>query len=692
MTPWTRAYWIAKAVGWENLPRRLLQMARQRSGLLRKRLTPARFSPEAFRAECRLTPEQQPSLWAARLQRFLTLPSQGDLQNIAQPLWLQHVLEPCQQALAGHYPFFSHWTGQLGWPPDFNLDPVHDIDWPVGEHWMGFAHSGPPRDDIKLVWEASRFTLAYTLARAYRRDRNEQWAQAFWTMFDAWQEHNPPQQSAAWACGQEMTFRLMAVLFATFATLDAPATTPARLQAVSQLAWQTARHLNVNINYARSQGNNHALSEAAGLWTVGLLFDELPRAEHWRTLGTKILAAECKRQIYDDGSYVQHSLNYHRVMMDDLLWVQALARQNALTLPAAIIDRFGRATDWLAEMIDPHTGRVPNYGSNDGANVLPLSCSDYLDYRPTLQAAGLMVDGKPRFRAGPWDEKNLWLAGQRPNERSPQSTTSAGRHSSDIPSIKHSSLQNRNSAVALRDGGYYILRGPNSWCMTRCHTYRRRPSQADMLHVDLWMDGLNILRDAGSYAYYHRDPEWMHYFHSTAAHNTVEIDGQNQMTKGPRFLWFHWIRSRVLEFAGDEHTGRFVGEHYGYTRLPGSPIHRRTIEHTDNRWTIADEVRTTGRNDFVVRYRLAPLDWHASNNGWEARTATERICITLDTAVDLDVSFLHTHEQSQDCPRGAESLYYGMLSRCPLLEIRGTTETNHAVSLTVELQAQSADE
>jgi hypothetical protein len=677
MTPWTRAYWIAKAVGWENLPRRLLQMARQRSGWLRKRLAPARFSPEAFRAECNLVPEQQPAHWAARAQRFLTLPPQADLKTFDETIWEQQVEQPCHKAIDGHYPFFSAWTGPLGWPPNFNHDPVHDIDWPVGEHWMAFAHSGPPRDDIKLVWEASRLTLAYPLARAFRRSESDTWAQAFWELLDAWQEQNPPQQSAAWACGQEMTFRLMAAVFGAFVTLGHPAATTKRLQALSRLAWQTGRHLDTNINYARSQGNNHALSEAAGLWTIGLLFPEFPNAAAWRGKGLGILAAECKRQIYNDGSYVQHSLNYHRVMMDDLLWVQALARRNNVTLPAVIVDRFGRATDWLLEMIDPDTGRVPNYGSNDGANVLPMSCCDYLDYRPTAQAAACILGRPPAFPPGPWDEKALWLTGQMPSDRGTQQTPTCAKDLSDLPS-------NPKSAVALPEGGYYILRGPNSWAMTRCHTYRRRPSQADMLHVDLWMDGLNVLRDAGSYAYYHHDPEWMHYFHSTAAHNTLEIDGLDQMTKGPRFLWFHWTRSRVLEFSGDERTGRFVGEHYGYARLPGSPVHRRTIEHTDDHWTIIDEVLGSGEHDVCLRWRMANLDWTPTADGWQAKAPSAGLNLAVDLPEGVSARSVAPEAHPAESPGGAESLYYGRYQRCPLMEIRGTAKAGHRITTTLE--------
>ncbi|MFO0264482.1 MAG: heparinase II/III family protein, partial [Planctomycetota bacterium] len=73
-----------------------------------------------------------------------------------------------------------------------------------------------------------------------------------------------------------------------------------------------------------------------------------------------------------------------------------------------------------------------------------------------------------------------------------------------------------------------------------------------------WWRGHNLLRDAGSYLYYHRDAKLKNYFYSTAAHNTVSVDGTEQMTKGPNFLWFHWSEgtAELIDEATLECTAR----------------------------------------------------------------------------------------------------------------------------------------
>lgn len=666
-------YWVAKAVGWENLPRRLLQAWRTRTGWLARRLAAERFDEQAYRASL------SPGLvgddgWACRKQLWWAGPGQADLAALTdESVWSEHVAVPAEKLLEGQYPYFSDQTHRQGWPPDFTLDAVNGIQWPVGPHWMAFARSEPPDRDLKLIWEPSRLTPAYHLARQYVRTGDDRWAEAFWTMFDAWVEQNPPQRSAAWACGQEATFRLMAVLFATMATLDSPAAGAERLEAVRKLAWQTGRHLEANINYARSQGNNHAISEAVGMWTIGVLFGELAEAPRWKRHGRAVLAAEIKRQVYDDGSYVQHSLNYHRVMMDDVLWAMALSASSGQPLPAVVKDRFGRAAGWLAEVIDPDSGRVPNYGPNDGANVLPLACADYLDYRPTLQAAWLAIHGKRCLPPGPWDEKPAWLFGP-------------GAVQAQMAPPK------REAIFSAEKGGYYVFRGPESWCMTRCHRYRHRPSQPDMLHVDLWYRGENVLRDAGSYRYCCAAP-WQHYFLSTAAHNTLEVNGQDQMLKGPRFLWFHWTRGHVRKqmIGPDERVSFWSGQHDGYRRLGGQCVHRRTIGRVDDVYLVVDQLLGTGTWNAALRWRMPPAAEMTHPGRCRIAAGQGTLELAVRGEADLSCQLLAGCEQPE--PAGWESLYYNQKRPAPTLVARARLAAGQRVLTVigpVEAEGQAA--
>ena len=629
-------------MGWDNLPRRLKYLLEVRAGVMQRRTAVELFSEASFEAANGSPATDQKQVWAERASRFFAMPTQGQLKQLVPgDVWRENVTAVCENALAGNYPFFSNWTGEIGWPPNFNLDPVNQIQWPADQHWTKITKSGPPRDDIKLVWEASRFSLAYYFAREYVHSGDERWAEAFWQMLDAWIEQNPVNQTAAWGCGQEVSFRVMAILFGAFATRDSAAASCKRLRKLELLCWQFGKRILANIDYAISQKNNHALSEATGLWTLGLVFPEFSDAKGWLRRAERVFRSEAKRQIYDDGSFVQHSMNYHRVMLDDLSWSIRLGRINNNNVDDVVVDRFRLAVNWLHEFVCPVSGRVPNYGPNDGAQVLPLACSDYLDYRPSLQLASCVADGQRCIDPGTHDESALWLG--------------VLSESSNEPGIQQ-------EMFAAERGGYYVMRGADSMLMLRCCDYLDRPNQADNMHVDVWYKGENVLRDAGSFRYYHSDSEMKSYFYSVRAHNAAQFDDVEQMLKGPRFLWLAWPKAiaRVIDNRHIESTMT--------TRVQPTGTHHRNISRFGDVFRIEDAFEYGG--EVTVRWRILPdLQWIREQrdeieNRWNCQIAGDEYALVV---ISDKTEIIETE--------GMESLYYGQSRTCPTLEFKGKIES-----------------
>lgn len=638
-----RLWSIAKCLGWDNIPPRLLYLAKKKSGLLAYQTAPAKFDRQQFAKSVDSQTIAIADRWQSKKQQFFPLADSETLKRLTpQSTWRANVTSTCQDALNGSYPFFSCWKGDIGWPPNFNLDPVNDAQWSIADHWTRSKPSKLPQNDIKLVWEASRLSLAYTLAREFTYSKDERWATAFWDMLEAWIEQNPVNQSVAWECSQEVAFRLMAILFGTFATLDSNAATEQRLSDVIFLIWQFGKRIAVSTEYAVSQKNNHSLSEATALWTIGLLFPELAEASRWQSKGKSILAKETRRQIYDDGSYVQNSFSYHRVMLDDLIWSIQLGKINNNPLPAVVSDRLVLATKWLGKFVDQETGRVPNYGANDGANVLPLSCSDYLDYRPTLVAAE-SIAGLPVSKSDDhWVvEKTLWLTGKLPANTA-------------VPNY---------SNWDTSPGGYHVLDSEEGRLVIRSTNHQDRPGQSDMFHIDHWYRGVNVFRDSGSYRYNHEDPELKKYFASVAAHNTVEVDGLGQMTRGPGFLWLDWPKVKCTQSSDGpavklECDGKFKSDRESYR-------HFRSVKQNKNIFEVADAVFT--RPDlprkFLVRWHLAPnVDWIELDHGrWSGVVAGKPFLIVIEGAHQIQFE------------KAWESLYYAEKSHHPVLIASGNS-------------------
>ena len=526
-----------------------------------------------------------------------------------------------------------------------------------------------PIPDIKFIWEPARFGWTFTLGRAYLASNENKYPEAFWNYFESFDAANPPCCGPNWISGQEVALRLMAFSWAAQVFGAAPAST---LERKSQLAASVAGHaarLPPTLLYARSQQNNHLLTEAAGLLTAGLVLPDHPHSTRWSNLGWKWLNAGFRSQIDSYGEYTQHSTNYHRLMLEIALWVNALVHQPDATertsgtvrstrWPHATSDAIGRATHWLLALLDPASGSVPNLGANDGAYIFPYTLCPFDDYRPVLHSAAraFLNYDLPR---GSWDEMSLWFG---------------------IP------FQSKRYVQLPRYLGDHIY-GKDSWAVLRIAQFSSRPSHADQLHLDLWWRGLNIARDAGTYLY-NAAPPWDNSLTTALVHNTVTLDGRDQFTRAGRFLyldWFNAYRENKLGIGGN--ILQSSSAHYHTHRRPAIRHTRTVTAFTDEHWQIQDELLVrpsffppvnqhppregpehprTGLNTPIFRLHWLLPDWE-----WEIVALPEELkaagcdlhlCsphgwLTVRMTTDLHAAKSDEHAFSIGLVRAGETLY-----------------------------------
>jgi hypothetical protein len=489
-------------------------------------------------------------------------------------------IQSADRIMRGEFPFFGY-TIDSGSPPHWRQNPLTHAPSPDA-HWSAIDES--QLDDIKLWWELNRFSWVFSLARAYIRTPDERYPETFWSLLECWMSQNPPNCGVNWVCGQEASIRVMALCFGFYVFLRSKHTTSERVSQMLAIMAAHAERINAFHEYAHSQKNNHGISEGVGLWTIGLLFPELRHSFQWKKRGRRIIELEVRRQVYADGSYIQHSTNYHRVFLQYLAWAMRLAACNSEAFDADVDRSFRGALHFLYGLTDPHSGRAPNYGANDGALVLPLSDCSFADMRPALQACYFLAEEKHVYPPGPWDEEMLLLNGPEayghflPAEVWP------------VPEL------------TADCGGYYTLRSDSSWAMLRGVEYKDRPSHADQLHLDLWWRGENVLCDSGSYSY-NAKPPFDNGYASTRYHNTVTIDGRDQMTRVSRFLWADWAHASVSRSAKRGGLQVLQGVHFGYRKL--GVIHRRAVTCVEDRvWVVVDDLSGHG-------HHIARLHWQA---------------------------------------------------------------------------------
>jgi hypothetical protein len=359
------------------------------------------------------------------------------------------------------------------------------------------------------------------------------------------------------------------------------------------------------------------LSEAAGLITAGVLLSGHPKAEDWFQSGWNIFNHAVQRQIAKDGTYVQHSTNYHRLMLQTALWVQSVGASCGKDLPRPTLDRLAAATRWLLDLLDPSSGQVPNLGHNDGAYLLPLTSTGFQDYRPVIQAASRGFLGMPALTPGPWDEMSLWFGLTENLILAPQTKSPAPNFlQSGVETIgkKLQSRRRKNKSKEIK----MILREDDSWTSLRAVHYAERPGQCDQLQVELWWKGQNLALDAGTFSYNASAP-WENALANTNVHNTVQIDGQEQMQKSGRFLWLEWAQAGYIAAESDAH--HICAEHSGYDRL--GVRHRRKLSYLGpNHWQVFDSLIPVHASP---EHHSAVLHWLLPDLPWELHGTTLRL-------------------------------------------------------------------
>jgi hypothetical protein len=517
------------------------------------------------------------------------LPSQESLQAILGDR-ARDLIEQADEVAAGKVRLFGYQ------PVPLQLVPPGEL-----AHWTYYAKNKLPgvEEDIKLLWEPARFGWAFTLGRAYLLTGNENYARTFWEHTETFLSANPAYLGPNWYSGQEAALRLLAFIFAWHVFAPSPHSSTARLDLLRNSIAEHAARLPLTLVYAKAQNNNHLLTEAAGLYTAGLALREHPEAQRWRGLGWKNFNQAIQAQISGDGAYIQHSTNYHRLMLQTILWVVSLRNQGQPPhpLPLESQTRAASATRWLMALLDPLSGRVPNLGPNDGAYILPFSICPFEDFRPVLQAAASAFLGKCLFPPGPVDEMRLWL-GTYYTEDKPQSESPSHHKNALVePHCLHSSKV-------------------DSWVYLRAARFSARPGHADQLHLDLWWRGLNVALDPGTFRY-NSAPPWDNSLARTEVHNTVCINNTDQMTRAGRFLWLDWAQAQILDNETSE-NGSFnsiTAQHDGYSRI--GVLHSRQVVEQDGGWNVLDELNPTEPFASTISPVQARLHWLLPDWPWE---------------------------------------------------------------------------
>lgn len=495
---------------------------------------------------------------------------------------------------------------EIGTEVDWHREPFSGKQSPL-KHWKEFDDLDTTETgDKKILWELNRHQHFFTLGFAYCLTGDERFAAVFVDHLESWMEQNPPGMGINWASSLEISFRSISWIWAFNLFRDSEYFTPELFKNALKYLHLQGRHIEQYLSKYYSP-NTHLTGEGLGLYYLGTQLPFFERAEDWRKLGDDILTTEIEKQILPDGVYFEQSTWYQRYTVDFFSHFVVLRSLSGESANGKIDDRLQRAFNFLAHITMPD-GRTPLIGDDDGGRLLPFTNAEADDFRGSLAVgAAIFGRGDLKYVTTQASEEVFWLLGV---------------EGIDI----YNALDDAEPPQASAEyayGGYCVMRDgydeTDNYLIVDCGevgALSGAHGHADALSFAMAIQGKTLFVDPGTYTY-HESREARDHFRSSAAHNTVTIDGRSSSEPGSTFGWKTRAECERKNWITEERFDFFEGSQAGYERLVNGATHTRSILFLKgDYWIMRDLVQTTGQHDFALNFHYNPeIDPEISEGG-----------------------------------------------------------------------------
>lgn len=516
-----------------------------------------------------------------------------------------------------------------GTPVNWQRDPLADREAPM-VHWSRVPYLDADRvGDHKVTWELNRHQWLITLGQAWTLTGDATYATTADRLLNEWLQANPPKLGINWCSALELAFRVQSWIHGLRLLHDAPELTGDTRRAVVASAALQIDHVARNLSTWFSP-NTHLTGEALAMLAAGCAWPDLPAARHWRTTGWRILCAELARQVRPDGVYFEQSAWYQAYTLDFYVLGMRWATMAGLPIPPEMPDTIRRVGRALQAVTRPD-GTIARLGDDDGGRTLPLVPLAFGDMTDSLWRAAVALDDAtlvPPTRAGL--STLLWLEGieafDAARARFPDAATRSGGCLADGGWV---TLAEQGTSP---DRAHWLVfdAGPHG-ALSHAHAH------ADALSIDLSVHGVPMLVDAGTGAYV--GPRRAHY-RSTAAHNTVTIDGADSSVQGTPFTWRSATNATLLGHARVAGGAFTSASHEGFGRLADPVRHQRTILRIGGRyWAVFDTIDAVGTHAAAIVMQAAAgvVIGQSSTARFTLEGNGVTLCITADPRLDCRV-------------------------------------------------------
>lgn len=369
-------------------------------------------------------------------------------------------------------------------------------------------------------------------------------------LLEDWVRNNPPAVGTGW---EPYPTSLRVVNWMKWALSDNDLSERCIQSLAVQIRWLSKR-LEIHLL------GNHLFANAKALVFAGIFF-EGDEADSWLAAGLCILAREVPEQILHDGGQMERSTMYHALALEDMLDLSNLGS----CCPAAFGEAgrsqlanwrqcIPRMIKWLHTMCHPD-GDISFF--NDAALGITPSVMDLNAYGVRLgfdAALGLAFEGPQSLNADTSGQVRI---------------------------------------VHLRESGYIRMEATDAVLLLDVAPvgpdYLPGHAHADTLSFEMSLFGQRLIVNSGT-ACYGTSLERLRQ-RGTAAHNTVQVDGQDSSEVWGGFRVARRARPIGLTLGSLDSTPLEVRcAHDGYSSLKGQPLHKRCWRLSEYELEVEDQV------------------------------------------------------------------------------------------------------
>lgn len=331
-----------------------------------------------------------------------------------------------------------------------------------------------------------------------------------------------------------------------------------------------------------------------------------------------ILTRELDEQFLEDGAHFELSPMYHALAMEDLLDLYQLYSALPASYPSnQIIEKYKQGMNWFSYM-KYENDELAHF--NDCANGIAPSFDELDDLGKSIGIA-IRLDSKSKF-------------------------------------------------IHFAESGFAVFKDRNIHLIADIGQigpdYLPGHGHADALSFELAIKGHRIIVNSGT-SEYGMSSERLRQ-RSTAAHSTIELDNQSSSEVWSGFRVARRACVSEIRIFENNQVLEFSALHNGYSRLEGSPKHRRKWQVNNDSVEIFDEV--SGNRNFVqLRLYLHPEVLVENNDN----------CISLSTSTGN----LATITSNQNCQVVSTSYHdrFGSNKKNNCLVIGGSTPFSSRVTI-----------